>query len=153
MTKSIVFLIAVLLLAGFLFSVAMLRIRTQWPKKVKMQMLEAPQRDLALEFNSFLASNPSEDLNRLVSDLNWIIKNDYQRDIRVKRIIHQDLKSLVDMNKLREQLGRNDDQTSLAYRQAVATIAERTSKLRYTKDENIRDQILILGDMIKGNDR
>lgn len=150
MTKSL--FIAIFLVGGLLFS-AYMAFWPRKPKKVKMQMLEAPQQELALEFNSFLASNPSEDLNRLVSDLNWIIKNDYQRDIRVKRIIHQDLKSLVDMSKLREQLGRDDEQTSLAYRQAVATIAERTSNLRYAKDENIRDQILILGDMIKGNDR
>jgi len=123
------------------------------PQQVNTRLLESAQQDLATEFNSFIVAHPGEDLDQLVEDLNWLLKNDYTRDIRVKRIIHQDLKGLVAISKLREKLEREDKQTSLAYDQALKTITDRTNKLRNTKDETIREQILLLGEMIKGNDR
>ena len=123
------------------------------PQQVKTKLLEAPKRDLAIEFNSFIVAHPGEELNQLVDDLNWLLKNDYHRDLRVKRIIHQDLTSLVAISKLREKLEREDEKTSLAYTQALGTITQRTSNLRNTKDEKIRDEILLLGEMIERNDR
>jgi hypothetical protein len=142
----------VLLIAGLILS-AYFAFFWRRPKKVEMKLLEKSHRDLALELNSFIVSNPGEKLNRLVEDLNWLLKNDYQRDIRVKRVIHQDLAGLVAISKLREKLEREDRQTALTYRQALATITDRTRQLRHSKDETIREEILMLGEMIEDNRR
>lgn len=123
------------------------------PKKVDVKLLEAPQQQLALELNQFIKANPSRELDTMVGNLNWIIKNDYQRDLRVKRVIHQDLKSLVEMSRLRHKLERKDADVERTYNEALKTISARTTTLRYEKDQMIRDEILILSDMIKGNDR
>jgi hypothetical protein len=57
------------------------------------------------------------------------------------------------MMDLREKLARPNEQTLLAYEQALSTIATRVSLLRHTKDQAIRDEILMLGKMIDRNDR
>jgi ABC-type transport system involved in Fe-S cluster assembly fused permease/ATPase subunit len=136
-----------------LISSLYLMFRKVKPKKVEVKLLESPQQQLALEFNQFIKSHPSRELDTMVGNLNWIIKNDYQRDLRVKRVIHQDLKSLVEMSRLRHKLERKDIETERAYSAALKTIADRTTTLRYEKDQMIRDEILILSDMIKGNGR
>ncbi len=123
-------------------------------KKVKVKLLESDQHETAELFNNFLATETSnETLDELVDNLNWIIKNDYAKDIRVKRVIHQDLKGLVAISRLIEKLDREDREASLAYDQALNTIADRVARLRHVKDENLRDQILMLGEMIEENDK
>jgi hypothetical protein len=104
-------------------------------------------------FNKFVEKYPSELLHTLVDDLNWLINNKYDRDIRVKRVIHQDLEGLTAMMELREKLERPNEPSLLAYEQALNTIATRVNLLRHTKDQTIRDEILMLGDLIKRNDR
>jgi hypothetical protein len=104
-------------------------------------------------FDEFVKKYPSDMLHTLVDDLNWLISNKYDSDIRVKRIIHQDLEGLTVMMDLREKLARPNEQTLLAYEQALSTIATRVSLLRHTKDQAIRDEILMLGKMIDRNDR
>lgn len=123
------------------------------PKRVKVTLLEDAHQDFATQFNEFVAKYPDDKLNQLVDDLNWIIRNNYKKDIRVKRVIHQDLKGLVAIANLREKLERPDTETSLAYDEALETISERVSHLRNVKDKTLRDQILMLGEIIKGNDR
>jgi hypothetical protein len=54
---------------------------------------------------------------------------------------------------LREKLERPNEPSLLAYEQALNTIATRVNLLRHTKDQTIRDEILMLGDLIKRNDR
>lgn len=145
--------ILVFLLSGFILSAYFAFFHNR-PRKVKIQLLEAPQQDLALELNSFIASRPDDErLAVMVDNLNWIIRNDYQRDLRVKRVIHQDLKSLVEMSRLYDRLERPDPVTREAYEDALTTITERTTNLRHNKDQAIRDEILLLGEMIEGNDR
>tara|TARA_R110000851_G_C12835872_1_gene541204 strand:+ start:98 stop:622 length:525 start_codon:yes stop_codon:yes gene_type:complete len=104
-------------------------------------------------FNKFVEKYPSELLHTLVDDLNWLINNKYDRDIRVKRVIHQDLEGLTAMMELREKLERPNEPSLLAYEQALNTITTRVNLLRHTKDQTIRDEILMLGDLIKRNDR
>lgn len=124
------------------------------PKKIEIKQIEgANNGKLAVELNVFIMQNPSDTMNELVTDLNWILKNDYQRDIRVKRIIHQDLKGLVDIHRLVEKLERVDPQTQETFDNSLKLIAERVNTLRYAKDETIRNEILMLGEMIEGNDR
>lgn len=144
--------LGVLLLKGFFVSGYFAFFHGK-PKTINATLIEASNAYLADALNEYIKREPSEKLNTLVDNLNWIIDNDYQRDIRVKRVIHQDLKSLVEIHTLLLKLDRPDEVALEVYNSSLDTIVNRTHKLRYIKDEYIRDEILLLGDMIEGNER
>ena len=145
-------MIGVFLLKGFLISgyFAFFHGRGH---QVNTKLLQDTGRESAEKINSFIVMNPNENLNEMVTNLNWIIRNDYQRDIRVRRVIHQDLHSLVEMSHLYEKLDRPDTKTLAAYQAAITTITDRTVALRKAKDQTIRDEILLIGKIIERNDR
>ena len=122
------------------------------PKQLDIKLLQDSSAQ-AKELNQFVQEHPSPELTALMRDLDWVIRNEYQRDIRVKRIIHQDLRSLAEMSRLYDMLERSDSESQQAYQDALSTISDRMNKLRHTKDMAIREEILLLGDLIKRNDR
>lgn len=127
------------------------------PKKVKLQLLDDDaNKSVGAKLNDLVASAPNPLLESIITDLNWLLRNDYKRDIRVKRIIHQDLVNLVAISDLWQKLEYRatlDSPTKTQYIETLACIADRTRQLRYSKDEHIRDEILLLGDLIKRNDQ
>jgi len=142
--------ILVLVLGGFFTSAYFAFFRNR-PKLVKHKRLEITKQGLGAQFNFHAAKNPSKKMDALIDDLNWIIKNDYHRDIRVKKLMHQDMRSLVEISTNMDRLERVDAVAQEVYDNALNTISNRASNLRHSKDQVIRDQILMLGEMIEGN--
>lgn len=146
-------MLGVLLLKGFIVSGYFAFFHGQH-RQVKVKLLEGTgDVGLAMALNKFVRTNPTPELNQLIDDLNWIMEHDMSRDIRVKRLIHQDLKSLVEITNLRKNLSEVDYEIQQAYDQSFQTICERARNLRTADNRDIRNEILILSDMIEGNDK
>jgi hypothetical protein len=124
------------------------------PKQVNLQPFEGSHmRKYLVELNRFAREHPNPSLDSFMVDLDWIIRNQYERDLRVRRLVHQDLKSLVEITRLYDTLERDDNDSHQVYHDALSNIAARMNKLRHTKDQAIRDEILLLGDMIQRNNK
>lgn len=152
MMKFVAFFMMIPIVILFVIAIYLISRR---PPRINLKLLEGTgQVPHAGRINQLLEKQPkNRQLKRIVNDLNWLLENDYRRDIRVKRIIHQDLRSLGEMIDLKEQVGASDLMTQNAVNQSLDVIATRTHKLRHTRNEAARNEILTLADMIKGNDR
>jgi hypothetical protein len=145
--------IGVFILAGFVISGYFAFFHGQ-SGQIKLRHLDKNvYQGWAKKFNEFVKRHPELDLDKLTQDLNWIIKNDYHRDLRVKRIVHQDLESLGRMSKLRSLISdlRPADQARVD--ESLKVITQRAHDLRHIKEEHIREEMLLLGGMIERNSR
>lgn len=147
LSSIIIFVLASLVISGYF------AFFYRQHRHIDTKKLERSQKEFADELNLFMKNNPSINLDECVANINWLIRNDYQSDIRVKRLVHQDIKSLAEMSRLQDKLERTDPQTAQAFGDAIKTITDRSKKIRYTQDQHIRDEIILLSDMIKDNER
>ena len=123
------------------------------PKRISVKKFSEAKQDLAAQFNSFALAHPSDTMSQLIADLEWILRNDYRKDIRVKRILHQDLKNLMDMAHLRDTLQSYDTLIETKVQDALETIVTRTTAIRYSNDAAVKEKVLMLGEIIDDNER
>lgn len=148
MIKLWLLLVAMLKIGGL--TVYGLHTLTKTPQ-LSVKRLEKPKRELATGYNQFVNSYPNRRLKALTKQLQWLLENDYQRNPRVRRILHQDLKNLMDMAKLKEKLSEPDPKVDALLDSKIDEVMKRITAIRRAKDEAVKEEILIHAELIDFN--
>lgn len=119
--------------------------------QLTVRRLEKPKRELAIGYNKFVDEHPNKKMKELTKQLQWLLENDYQRNPRVRRILHQDLKNLMSMAELKSKLSEPDAEIEKLLDDKVEEVTTRVKAIRHTKDEAVKEEILIHAGLIDFN--
>lgn len=116
------------------------------PNTVKIPQADDKLKSLLKDFNKTAIANPSPEMNALVRNVNWILENNKDTTLHVKRVLHQDLKSL---NMTASLMDTMLDKSRIDFDEDVSTVLDRTYRIKEIHDKDIQDQINILQQMIR----
>lgn len=148
MIKIAILLLSLLKIGGI--SVYALHKITKTPQ-LTVKKLEKPKRELAIGYNKFVDMHPNKQMNELTKQLQWLLENDYKRNPRVRRILHQDLKNLMSMIELKDSLSKSDTDVDKLLNEKITEVVERVKAIRQAKDAAVKEEILLHADLIDDN--
>jgi len=119
--------------------------------QLTIKKIEKHKRELAIGYNKFVDEYPNKKMKDLTKQLQWLLENDYQRNPRVRRILHQDLKNLMSMAELKSKLSEPDAEIEKLLDDKVEEVTTRVKAIRHAKDEAVKEEILIHAGLIDFN--